>query len=167
VTLPALGMRAMAPNDWPAVRRIYAEGIDTGRASFETEIPDWPAWNAGHLAECRLVAERNGAIVGWAALMPVSARACFRGVAEVSLYVAEAARGTGVGRALLEALIPASEAQGIWTLWSSIHTDNPASLALHQRCGFRMIGRRERIALRDGVWTDTFNLERRSAVVGV
>jgi phosphinothricin acetyltransferase len=160
-------MRAMAAQDWPAVRQIYAEGLTTGTASFETEIPDWPNWNAGHLAECRLVAERNGAMVGWAALMPVSARACFRGVAEVSLYVAEAARGLGVGRALLDALIPASEAHGIWTLWSSIHTDNPASLALHQRCGFRMIGRRERIALRGGVWTDTFNLERRSAVVGV
>jgi L-amino acid N-acyltransferase YncA len=160
-------LRPMRPDDWHAVQRIYAEGLATGTASFETEVPDWQAWNAGHLPECRLVAERNGAIAGWAALMPVSARACYRGVAEVSVYVAADARGAGVGRALLEALVPASEAGGIWTLWSSIHTDNPASVALHQRCGFRMIGRRERMALRRGVWTDTFNMERRSAVVGV
>ncbi len=159
-------IRTMTRSDWPEVRRIYAEGIATGTASFETEEPDWTAWDAGHLPESRLVAERNGEMAGWAALMPVSTRACFRGVAEVSVYVSAAARGAGVGRALLEALIPASEAAGIWTLWSSIHTDNPASLALHQRCGFRMIGRRERIALRGGVWTDTFNMERRSAVVG-
>jgi L-amino acid N-acyltransferase YncA len=167
VNPPALSIRAMTPDDWPAVQRIYAEGLASGTASFETEVPDWPAWNAGHLAECRLVAERTGTIAGWAALMPVSARACYRGVAEVSVYVSAAARGDGIGRALLEALIPASEAEGIWTLWSSIHTDNPASVALHERCGFRMIGRRERIALRGGVWTDTFNMERRSAVAGV
>lgn len=160
-------IREMTRGDWPEVRRIYAEGIATGTASFETEVPDWPAWNAGHLPGCRLVAERSGSVAGWAALMPVSARACFRGVAEVSVYVATAARGAGVGRALLEALIPASEADGIWTLWSSIHADNRASLALHERCGFRMIGRRERIAKRGGAWADTWNMERRSAIVGV
>jgi phosphinothricin acetyltransferase len=157
----------MAANDWPEVRRIYAEGLATGTASFETEVPEWPAWNAGHLAAGRFVARRDGKIAGWAALMPVSARACFRGVAEVSVYVGADARGAGVGRALLEALIPASEAEGIWTLWSSIHTDNQASVALHERCGFRMIGRRERIAKRGGVWADTWNMERRSAIVGV
>jgi L-amino acid N-acyltransferase YncA len=163
----AISIRAMTPNDWPAVQRIYAEGLATGKASFETEVPDWPAWNAGHLACCRLVAERNGAVAGWAALMPVSARACFRGVAEVSVYVAGDHRGEGIGLALLQALVPASEAEGIWTLWSSIHTDNTASVALHERCGFRMIGRRERIAQRGGSWADTFNMERRSAIVGV
>lgn len=163
----AITIRPMAPGDWPAVQRIYLEGLATGKASFETEVPDWPAWNAGHLPGCRLVAERDGEIAGWAALMPVSTRACFRGVAEVSVYVAADHRGAGVGLALLQALVPASEADGIWTLWSSIHTDNPASVALHERCGFRMIGRRERIALRGGLWTDTFNMERRSAVVGV
>ena len=162
-----ISLRPMTPGDWPSVRRIYAEGLATGTATFEAEVPDWGAWNAGHLQECRLVAERQGEVAGWAALMPVSARECYRGVAEVSLYVAAAARGAGVGRALLQALVPASEAEGIWTLWSSIHTDNPASVALHERCGFRMIGRRERIALRGGVWTDTFNMERRSALVGV
>ncbi|HEU5218287.1 MAG TPA: GNAT family N-acetyltransferase [Gemmatimonadales bacterium] len=160
-------IRPMTPADWPAVRRIYAEGLAAGNASFETEVPDWSAWNAGHLPGARLVAEPDGEVVGWAALMPVSARACFRGVAEVSVYVARAARGAGVGRALLDSLIAASETEGIWTLWSSIHTDNPASVALHARCGFRMIGRRERIALRAGVWTDTYNMERRSGVVGV
>ena len=166
MTVAIIAIRSMTRSDWPEVRRIHAEGIATGTASFETEVPDWTAWDADHLPESRLVAERNGETAGWAALMPVSTRACFRGVAEVSVYVSAAARGAGVGRALLMALIPASEAAGIWTLWSSIHTDNPASLALHQRCGFRMIGRRERIALRGGVWTDTFNMERRSAVVG-
>jgi len=167
VNPPVFSIRAMAPDDWHAVQRIYAEGLATGKASFETEVPDWPAWNEGHLPGCRLVAERTGEIAGWAALMPVSTRACYRGVAEVSVYVSAAARGAGIGHALLAALIPASEAEGIWTLWSSIHTDNPASVALHERCGFRMIGRRERIALRGGVWTDTFNMERRSAVAGV
>ena len=163
----SISIRAMTPEDWPEVRRIYAEGLATGTASFETEVPEWPEWTAGHLADCRLIAERDGKVAGWAALMPVSARACFRGVAEVSVYVGAEARGTGAGRALLTALIPASEAAGIWTLWSSIHTDNAASIALHEQCGFRMIGRRERIALRGGVWTDTFNMERRSAVAGV
>lgn len=162
-----ISIRTMTQDDWPAVRRIYAEGIATGKASFEIEVPEWPAWNAGHLASCRLVAERTGEVAGWAALMPVSTRACFGGVAEVSVYVADSARGAGVGQALLDALVTASETEGIWTLWSSIHTDNAASLALHQRCGFRMIGRRERIALRAGVWTDTWNMERRSAIVGV
>ncbi len=165
--MEAIALRPMTVDDWPAVRRIYAEGIATGKASFETGIPDWPAWDAGHLRGCRLVAERDGETAGWAALMPVSTRACFRGVAEVSVYVAAAARGAGVGRGLLEALIAASEAAGLWTLWSSIHTDNQASVTLHERCGFRMIGRRERIAQRDGVWADTFNMERRSRVVGV
>lgn len=152
---------------WPEVRRIYVEGLATGKASFETEVPDWPTWNAGHLAAARLVALRGAEILGWAALMPVSARACFRGVAEVSVYVAEAARGLGVGRVLLEGLVHDSEAAGIWSLWSSIHVDNAASLVLHQRAGFRVIGRRERIAQRGGVWTDTINLERRSGTVGV
>ena len=157
----------MAPADWPAVRHIYEEGIATGKASFETEVPDWPVWNAGHLPHSRLVAHREGQVTGWAALMPVSARACYRGVAEVSVYVAEAARGMGVGKALLDALIRESEAAGVWTLWSSIHTDNPASVRLHERAGFRLIGTRERIAFRGDAWCDTLNMERRSRVVGV
>ena len=160
-------IRAMTPDDWPEVRRIYAEGIATGAATFDSEIPAWDEWSAKHLAAARIVAERDGRMVGWAALMPVSPRVCYRGVAEVSVYVGDGARGTGVGRALLMALIDASERAGIWTLFSSIQADNPVSVTLHEKCGFRMIGRRERLAQRNGVWQDTFNMERRSRIVGV
>ena len=157
----------MQPADWPAVSDIYAEGLARGNATFDTEIPAWAAWNSSHLATPRLVARRGGAVVGWAALGPVSARACYRGVAEVSIYVAETAQGHGVGRILMDALIDASEAAGIWTLHSSIHADNAASLALHLRSGFRVVGRRERIAERADGWSDTIIMERRSDVVGV
>lgn len=157
----------MTPDDWPEVRRIYAEGIATGAATFDSEVPEWEEWSAKHLEAGRLVAEREGRMVGWAALMPVSPRVCYKGVAEVSVYVGDGARGTGVGKALLSALIDTSEQAGIWTLFSSIQADNPVSVALHQRCGFRMIGRREKLAQRNGVWQDTFNMERRSRIVGV
>lgn len=147
--------------DWPAVRDIFRQGMATGIASFETEVPEWEQWNASHLAEPRLVVRRDNAVVAWAALSPVSARWCYRGVAEVSIYVGAAARGAGVGRALLEALAAASERAGLWTLQATVFADNAASLALHARCGFRVVGRRERIAERDGVWRDTVLLERR------
>ena len=153
--------------DWPAVRRIYAEGVATGRATFDTEIPEWEAWDTGHLPAPRLVARDAGAVVGWAALGPVSSRPCYRGVAEVSIYVARAAQGRGAGRRLLEALVTASEEAGIWTLHSSIHADNEVSVRLHQRCGFRLVGRRERIARRADGWADTMIMERRSDVVGL
>ncbi len=166
MTGAALAIAPLRAEDWPAVRRIYAEGMATGRATFETEVPDWPAFDAGHLAAGRLVAREGDGIAGWVALMPVSSRACYRGVAEVSVYVAAAAQGRGVGRALLEAAIAASEAAGIWTLFSSVHADNPASLRLHRRAGFRLVGRRERIARRADGWVDTLILERRSATVG-
>lgn len=156
----------MQATDWRAVGDIYAGGLARGNATFDTEIPGWAAWNSSHLGHPRLVARRDGAVVGWAALGPVSARACYRGVAEVSIYVAEAAQGQGVGRLLMDALIAASEAAGIWTLHSSIHADNAASVALHQRTGFRVVGRRERIARRADGWTDTIIMERRSGVVG-
>jgi phosphinothricin acetyltransferase len=156
----------MEPADWPAVRRIYAEGIATGKATFDTEIPEWPVWNALHLEAARLVAVSEGEVVGWAALMPVSARACYVGVAEVSIYIGAVARGRGVGTALLEALARASDAAGLWTLHSSIHVDNTVSLVIHQRCGFRVIGRRERIARRPDGWVDTILMERRSASTG-
>ena len=152
----------MTPADWPAVREIFRAGMETGIASFEIEVPDWERWDAAHLAAPRLVARRDGAVAGWAALSPVSARWCYRGVAEVSVYVAEAARGAGVGRALLEELVSCSESAGVWTLQSIVFAENAASLALHARCGFRVVGRRERIAERDGVWRDTILLERRS-----
>jgi phosphinothricin acetyltransferase len=157
----------MLPSDWPAVKAIYADGIARGTATFDTEIPEWPAWDAGHLAAPRLVARLGDEVVGWAGLSPVSTRACYRGVAEVSIYVAEARRRRGVGRVLMEALIAASEAAGVWTLHSSIHADNTTSIRLHQRCGFRVVGRRERIARRADGWADTIIMERRSAVAGI
>lgn len=163
----AWAVRAMATADWPQVRRIYEEGLATGKASFESEVPTWEAWDAGHLPAARIVAARETHLLGWAALMPVSARACYRGVAEVSVYVGADARGFGVGRALMDTLIRESEAAGVWTLWSSIHADNPVSIRLHERAGFRLIGTREKIARRGGVWTDTVNMERRSKTVGV
>jgi phosphinothricin acetyltransferase len=157
----------MLPADWRAVSGIYAEGLARGNATFDTSIPEWPAWDAGHLAAPRLVARMDDRVVGWAALGPVSSRACYRGVAEVSIYVAEAAQGRGVGRMLMDALILASEAAGMWTLHSSIHADNPTSVALHLRAGFRVVGRRERIARRADGWADTIIMERRSDVVGI
>ena len=157
----------MLPADWRAVSRIYAEGLARGNATFDTEIPEWTAWDAGHLAAPRLVARLGEDVVGWAALGPVSSRTCYRGVAEVSIYVAEAAQRRGVGRRLLEALVAASEEAGVWTLHSSIHADNSTSIALHLRAGFRVVGRRERIARRADGWADTIIMERRSAVVGI
>jgi len=160
-------IEAMQETDWPAVRTIYQEGIATGQATFETAAPEWEVWNAGHRHDCRLVARQETQVIGWAALSPVSRRAVYRGVAEVSVYVAAAVRGKGVGRALLIALIEASEAAGVWTLQASIFSENEASVALHLSHGFRAVGRRERIGLHHGVWRDTLMLERRSSRVGV
>ncbi len=161
-------IEAMRPEDWGSVRAIYEEGIATGRATFETAAPEWEAWNAGHLPVCRLVARQVGmpVITGWAALSPVSQRKVYAGVAEVSIYIAGWARGQGVGRALLNRLIAESEQAGLWTLQATIFAENTASQALHRSCGFREVGRRERIAQRDGAWHDTVVLERRSPVVG-
>jgi phosphinothricin acetyltransferase len=152
--------------DWPAVRAIYLEGLATGLATFETQAPEWPAWDSGHHPFARLAARGEQGLLAWVALSPVSARAVYRGVADVSIYVAAAARGQGIGRALLTRLVTESEAQGIWTLQSSLFAENQASLALHTACGFRPVGRRERIAQRDGLWHDTLLLERRSTSVG-
>lgn len=159
-------LRALQASDWTAVGTIYAEGIATRQATFETEPPSWEAWDAGHHAFARLVADDPGGVVGWAALSPVSTRACYAGVAEVSIYVAKKARGRGVGRMLLEALVRESEANDIWTLQGSTFPENPASLRLQERCGFRVVGRRERVAKLDGVWRDTVLTERRSTAVG-
>jgi L-amino acid N-acyltransferase YncA len=156
----------MRTKDWESVRAIYLEGIATGEATFEIEAPDWERWDAGHLPKCRLVA-RNGGVLGWAALSPVSRREVYAGVAEVSVYVAASARGRGVGGALMRALIEASERHGVWTLQSIIFPENHASVALHLKHGFREVGRRERIARHHGVWRDTVVLERRSRAVGV
>ncbi len=156
----------MTDADWPQVRLSYQEGIATGQATFEKEVPSWTEWDAAHLPVCRLVARRAGAVVAWAALSPVSRRCCYSGVAEASVYVRASERGRGLGRALLEALIAASEGQGIWTLQGTTFAENEASLRLQARCGFRVVGRRERIAQLDGVWRDTVLTERRSSRVG-
>jgi L-amino acid N-acyltransferase YncA len=154
-------LRAMRPDDWPAVRAIYEQGIATRQATFETRAPAWEVWDAAHLPDLRIVAEEDGIVVGWAALSPVSRRACYAGVVEESVYVAEEARGRGVGIALLAKLCSDADAAGIWTIQTSIFPENVASLELHRRCGFRVVGVRERIAQLDGVWRDTVLLERR------
>ena len=154
-------LREMTEADWPAVAAIWAEGIATGNATFETEPPSWAAFDATRKAEGRFVAEDGGAVVGWAALSPVSSRPCYAGVAENSVYVASAARGRGVGTALMEALTAAAAAAGIWTIQTSVFPENAASIALHERAGFRVVGRRERIAELGGVWRDTLFLELR------
>jgi phosphinothricin acetyltransferase len=160
----------MQSTDWQAVRAIYLEGIATGNATFETDAPDWEKWDRDHLTDCRLVARKGarpfGRVVGWAALSPVSGRCVYAGVASLSIYVAEAVRGQGVGKALLQALVEDSETHGIWTLQAGIFPENASSLALHKSCGFREVGRRERIGQMDGVWRDVIFMERRSQVVG-
>ena len=162
---PAVELRPLEPSDWPAVAEIYWDGMRGGLATFETEVPSWETWDAGHLRDHRLVADLMGEVVGWAALSPASKRRCYLGVAENSVYVARQAQRLGIGRALLEGLIAGAEAAGIWTIQTSIFPENRASLALHERCGFRVVGTRERIAKRDGVWRDTVFLERRSKAV--
>ena len=160
-----VSIRDLRPADWPAVRAVYEEGIRGGDATFETEPPSWERWDAGH-PELRLVAERDGAVVGFAALSPASERHCYRGVGEVSVYVAEAARGAGLGRALLDALVERSEEAGYWTLTAGVFRENEASRRLHEACGFREVGVRERIGEAGGVWRDVIWLERRSTLVG-
>ena len=158
----------MKADDWAGVRSIYLEGIATGVATFETGAPAWEKWDAGHLQKMRLVArDVNDVILGWAAVSPVSDRCVYGGVAEVSVYVGEGGRGRGVGRVLLQALIEASERNGIWTLQAGVFPENAASIKLHLRCGFREVGRRERIGKLNGIWRDTLLLERRSEHVGI
>jgi phosphinothricin acetyltransferase len=157
----------MRHDDWPAVRAIYLDGLAGGNSSFETEAPSWERWDAAHLAHSRLVARQAGRVGGWAALAPTSARRCYAGVAEVSVYVAADARGQGNGKRLLEAIIALAEQHGIWTLQGATFPENTASIRLQLACGFRIIGRRERIAQHNGRWRDTILTERRSSVVGV
>jgi phosphinothricin acetyltransferase len=169
VETPVVTLRidAMTGADWPDVRRIYEEGLATGVGSFETAIPPWNEWDAARLQHSRLVARRGHAIVGWVTLSPVSKRACYAGVAELAIYVATSERGRGVGRALIDALVASAEAHGIWTLQAATIATNAASLSLLARCGFRTVGRRDRIAKRDGTWHDTILTERRSERVGI
>lgn len=160
-----MSLRELRPDDWPAVRAIYEEGIRGGDATFETETPSWERWDAAH-SQLRLVAERDGSIVGWAAVSPASARHCYRGVGEVSVYVAGEARGAGVGRELLARLVELSEQAGYWTLTAGVFPENEASLRLHKACGFREVGMREGVGEQRGVWRDVVWLERRSTLVG-
>lgn len=157
-------IRGLTEADWPAVAAIWAEGMTTGNATFETEVPSWEEFERTRLPGHRLVAV-DGDVVGWAALTPTSSRDCYAGVAENSVYVAAAARGRGVGHALLEALLAGADADGIWTVQTSVFPENEASLGLHLGVGFRVVGRRERIAKLNGVWRDTLFLERRSPIV--
>jgi L-amino acid N-acyltransferase YncA len=158
----------MTSDDWPNVRAIYLEGIATGNATFETDAPSWEAWDRAHVADLRLVArDADGSVLGWVAVTPVSGRCVYAGVADLSVYVSAAARGRGVGRTLLTALIQSSERAGIWTLQAGIFPENAPSLALHRACGFRDVGRRERIGKMDGVWRDVLLLERRSGSAGI
>jgi L-amino acid N-acyltransferase YncA len=164
-TLVQIEIRDLRPLDWPEVAAIYADGIETGNATFEVAPPTWKDWDTGH-TDVRLVAEFDGKTAGWAALTSTSSRHCYRGVAENSVYVASWAQGQGVGRALLEELIARSEAAGIWTLVAGIFPENKASVRLHLGCGFRLVGVRERLGELNGEWRDVLLLERRSEVVG-
>ena len=155
----------MRASDWEQVRAIYLEGIRSGHSTFETEAPSWEKWDEGHLQIARLVLRDDERVLGWAALSPVSRRAVYRGVAELTVYVAESARSQGIGKTLLEALVDESEKNGIWTLQASIFPENTHSVKLHRRCGFREVGRRERIAKLNSVWRDTLLFERRSSKI--
>lgn len=157
----------MTAAHYPAVRTIYEQGIATGNATFETQAPAWEAWDRAHLGHSRLVATDGGAVLGWAALSPVSSRCVYGGVAESSLYIAAEARRQGVGRQLLQELILDSEAHGIWTLQAGTFAENTASIGLNMQVGFRVVGYRERIGQHHGIWRNTVLLERRSPCVGV
>jgi phosphinothricin acetyltransferase len=160
-------VRNLVPSDWRQVRAIYSEGIQTRNATFETAVPDWETWDSDHLQDCRLVVVEDDRVLGWAALAPVSDRCVHGGVAEVSVYVAVSGRGRGVGSTLLERLVESSEEAGLWTLQAGIFPENEASIALHERFGFRRVGTREKLGQMDGVWRDVILLERRSRRVGV
>jgi L-amino acid N-acyltransferase YncA len=159
-------IRDLRPTDWPEVASIYSAGIATGNATFEPVVPSWEEWDAGHLPAQRFVAVESGRVIGWIALTPYSDRCCYEGVADLSIYVDPEARGRGIGRALLEHAVDQADQAGIWTLQAGVFPENEASLALHARCGFRVVGRRERIGSLDGVWRDVILLERRSPQIG-
>jgi L-amino acid N-acyltransferase YncA len=156
----------LGAHHWDAVRTIYLQGIATGNATFQETAPDWKEWDAGHLRACRLVARAEQEVVGWAALSPVSGRPVYRGVTEVSIYVAQAARGRGVGASLMARLIAESETEGIWTLQAGIFPENVASIKLHTNAGFRIVGTRSRLGCMHGRWRDVVLLERRSSIAG-
>ncbi len=158
---------SLLPSHWEAVKKIYEEGIATGNATFQTTAPTWEEWEAAHSVKPRLIAIENNEISGWAAITPVSGRCVYAGVGEVSVYVTAAARGKGIGKKLLQALIAESEKENFWTLQAGIFPENISSLAIHEACGFRVIGTRERIGKMNGAWRDTVLLERRSTTIGL
>jgi phosphinothricin acetyltransferase len=161
-------IKEMKSEDWEDVARIYMEGINTGKATFQSEIPSFEEWDKGHMKICRLVAGDGTNIWGWAALSPTSSRCVYKGVAEVSIYIGEAYRNKGIGKGLLSNLVKLSEENGIWTLQSGIIRKNEASITLHKSCGFRELGIREKIAkMSDGIWHDVVLMERRSKIAGI
>jgi phosphinothricin acetyltransferase len=160
-------LRPLRASDWPRVQEIYEEGIATGDATFELEAPAWEVWDAKHIQSCRIIAEMGGRGVGWAALCPVSDRCVYGGVAEVSVYVGREIQGKGIGTLLLRELVRDSEREGFWTLQAGIFPENQASVRLHEKCGFRVLGKRERLGKMGGVWRDVLLLERRSGTVGM
>ena len=157
----------LLPEHWNVVKRIYEEGIATGNATFQTAAPGWEEWNNAHIKACRIIALENNEVLGWAALTPVSSRCVYAGVAEVSVYVAANARGKNIGSQLLQELINQSEQNGIWTLQSGIFPENKASISMHEKNGFRIIGYREKIGKMGNVWRDNISLERRSRRIGI
>lgn len=162
-----INIRPMEESDWNSVAKIYEEGLATGFATFEKDIPSFEDWDSAHMKSCRLIASAEDEILGWAALSPVSSRCVYGGVGEVSVYVGEKSRGMGVGKVLMQALIVESEKEGIWTLQSGIFPENKGSIKLHEEVGFRFLGQRERIGKLDGVWKDNVLYERRSKTVGI
>ena len=158
----AISIKSLVQDHWDDISRIYKEGIETGIATFETEVPDWPQWNDKYIRSCRFVAEFEDQVVGFAVLSQVSKREVYKGVAEVSIYIDTNWQGKGVGRLLLDRLIKESESEGYWTLTAGIFPENYASIALHKKCGFRIIGTKEKIAQLDGKWYDNCLMERRS-----
>nr|WP_298995221.1 GNAT family N-acetyltransferase [uncultured Allomuricauda sp.] len=160
-------IRSMHASDWNQVARIYSEGIKTGFATFEQRVPPYKSWDEAHVDSCRIVAEDDGRVLGWAALSPVSSRCVYGGVGEVSVYISENSRGKGIGKALLKQLVTESEEAGFWTIQSGIFPENKHSITLHEKVGFRFIGKRERVGKIHGIWKDNLLFEKRSSKVGI
>ena len=158
-------IKSMLPEHWPEVSIIYQDGVETGMATFEKEIPSWEVWDSNHIKACRIIAVLNKKIVGWAALSPVSSRCVYGGVGEVSVYVSNGFRGNQIGEKLLRRLIMESEENGLWTIQSGVFPENIGSIKLHEKVGFRKIGYREKIGALNGVWKDNILLEKRSKLI--